>query len=236
MNKEEALKTLKENICNICSYHAKNMESCDIGYCDNRAAIRILEKETKESKDINLPLYKVGDRIEPGTDGNAYKLSISNGKEFEQQPCEDCVSREQAQTEIEMNACRYTLAQESGCMGNVEWSDSLIKVSVAVDIIRNLPPVIPKGVTVTDFADKCRECGKMKNGKWIPVSEKLPEDYQRVLVTVVNYDGDKVVRVAVYYDLKNKFKIQENNESWIVGEEGLLAWRPLPEPYQEEKE
>lgn len=25
----------------------------------------------------------------------------------------------------------------------------------------------PKGVTVTDFADKCRECGKQKKGKWI---------------------------------------------------------------------
>lgn len=81
---------------------------------------------------------------------------------LDQQPCEDCVSRKQAQTEIELSASRYTLAKERGSMGKVEWSDSLIKVSDVADIIRNLPPVIPKGVTVTDFADKCRECGKMR--------------------------------------------------------------------------
>lgn len=34
------------------------------------------------------------DRIEYGTDGNAYKLWISNGKEFEQEPCTDAVSRD----------------------------------------------------------------------------------------------------------------------------------------------
>ena len=33
-------------------------------------------------------------------------------------------------------------------------------------------------------------------GEWIPVSERLPEDFQRVLVTIVNYEGNKVVRVA----------------------------------------
>jgi len=32
------------------------------------------------------------DRIEYGTDGNAYKLWMSNGKEFEQEPCDDTVS------------------------------------------------------------------------------------------------------------------------------------------------
>lgn len=53
----------------------------------------------------------------------------------------DCVSRAQAQTKIEMNASRYTIARERGGMGQVEWSDQLIKVSDAVDIIRNLPSV-----------------------------------------------------------------------------------------------
>lgn len=80
------------------------------------------------------------------------------------------------------------------------------------------------------------EIHNINYSNWIPVTEKLPEDYQRVLITVVNYDGDKVVRVAVYYDLKKIFKVKENNESWKVGEEGLLAWRPLPEPYKTESE
>jgi hypothetical protein len=68
--------------------------------------------------------------------------------------------------------------------------------------------------------------------KWIPVSEKLPEDYQRVLITIVNYHGDNVVRVAQYYKQRKIFKVTENGEWWKVGEVGLLAWMSLPEPYK----
>lgn len=74
------------------------------------------------------------------------------------------------------------------------------------------------------------------NRRWIPVSERLPEDYQRVLVTIVNYNGDKVVRVAEYHNKRKRFQIKENDEQWKVGEKGLLAWMPLPEPYKVESE
>ena len=40
----EAIKTLKENICAQCAY-GSDMENCDIRYCDNREAIKILEHE-----------------------------------------------------------------------------------------------------------------------------------------------------------------------------------------------
>lgn len=58
----------------------------------------------------------------------------------------DAISRAQAQTKIEMNASRYTIARECGGMGQVEWSDQLIKVSDAVDIIRHLPSVTPQDI------------------------------------------------------------------------------------------
>jgi len=68
-------------------------------------------------------------------------------KALEQEPCEDSISRAEAQTEIEMNASRYAISKERGGMGQVEWSDQLIKVSDAVDIIRHLPPAQPKPKT-----------------------------------------------------------------------------------------
>lgn len=78
----------------------------------------------------------------------------------------------------------------------------------------------------------------LEQTKWIRVGERLPEEFQRVLVTIVNYNGDKVVRVAEYYNRKGVgvFQIKENYEKWEVGEEGLLAWMPLPEPYKTESE
>ena len=80
------------------------------------------------------------------------------------------------------------------------------------------------------------EIHNINYSNWIPVTEKLPEDYQRVLITVVRYDGEKNVRVAKYRSKFKTFDCLENHEQWEVGEEGLLAWQPLPEPYQEEKE
>ena len=85
MTREEALKILEKNSCSLCAYGSKNMESCDIKYCDNREAIKVLKQDLDESKDIKLPLYKINDRLEYGTDGNIYKLSMSNGEELEKQ-------------------------------------------------------------------------------------------------------------------------------------------------------
>ena len=90
----------------------------------------------------------------------------------------DCVSRAQTQTEIEMNASRYTIAKERGGMGQVEWSDQLIKVSDAVDIIRHLPSVTPQSKTGHWISRPhiygvafCSECGfelKINNTNYCP--------------------------------------------------------------------
>ena len=72
--------------------------------------------------------------------------------------------------------------------------------------------------------------------KWIPVTEKLPENGCGVLVTV-NGKHDNIIFV-------NALEIAEyrNTEGWII--EGYLdwlapdvtAWQPLPEPYEEREE
>ena len=77
----------------------------------------------------------------------------------------------------------------------------------------------------------------IEHSPWTPISNEMPDDelpegYQRVLVTVVNCFGKKVVRVAEYIDFIKSFRIKENNDCWKVGEKELLAWTPLPEPYK----
>ena len=98
---------------------------------------------------------------------------------------------------------------------NESWETIETKIDF-VNIVNALPPV-----TLTQ--------------KWIPVSERLPENFQRVLVTVVNYAGDKVVRVAEYHNQKRMFQIKENHEQWEVGEKGLLAWQPFSKPYEDKR-
>lgn len=47
MTREEAaIKTLKENLCGLCTYGSQSMESCDIRSCDNRDAIKALNQES----------------------------------------------------------------------------------------------------------------------------------------------------------------------------------------------
>lgn len=59
--------------------------------------------------------------------------------------CEDCVSKQDCINAIENTDCE--LSQQA-------WKEITTNIML-------LPSVVPKGVTVTDFADKCRECGKL---------------------------------------------------------------------------
>ena len=77
MTREEAIENLEY------------LESCS--YVDS------FEKTEKKALKMAIKALKqepITDRIEYGTDGNSYKLTISNGKEFKQEPILDKIRAE----------------------------------------------------------------------------------------------------------------------------------------------
>ncbi len=68
--------------------------------------------------------------------------------------------------------------------------------------------------------------------RWIPKSEKLPEDDTRVLVTIQVGDREPVVRSG-YYFRDGHFHI-DNGDCWNASDKELKAWMPLPPSYQGE--
>lgn len=80
--------------------------------------------------------------------------------------------------------------------------------------------------------------GEWSDGKWTAVSEALPEDYTDVLAWFEYF------RYGDYNCMYQTYGIgtySARYDSWMINHESgwhklrVIAWRPLPEPYQEDK-
>lgn len=67
---------------------------------------------------------------------------------------------------------------------------------------------------------------------WIPIRKTEPEKYQRILITIWARNRHRV-RSATY--LGDGLVSSDTGETWRIGERGLTAWQPAPEPYQSRK-
>ena len=90
-----------------------------------------------------------------------YKVDCEDCPAYE--PCDDAVSREAVKELI-----------KSGIS-----TDTYDDIELVCKWIDEIPSVTPKSETVTEFADRCRECGakygkllEQKSGKWIRVTDK----------------------------------------------------------------
>ena len=63
--------------------------------------------------------------------------------------------------------------------------------------------------------------------KWIPVSERLPEDWEDVLV----FSKYGFCETAVYLGIEGKWRVSWNYE--LLEGHSVTHWMPLPEPPKE---
>lgn len=103
-------------------------------------------------------------------------------------------------------------------------SSDLITYAKGVDgIIDNTPTVTPKLPTEVKKALEVLEA--MKQGKWIPISERLPEKIGTYLVTLEYKEHGQGITTLWYHG---------EGIGWDLRVADVVtAWQPLPEPYKE---
>ena len=80
---------------------------------------------------------------------------------------------------------------------------------------------------------------KHMNEGWIPVGERLPDEYDGLVLAQVS--GKPRENITLNNALQLACYISEAGEGWIVEEypewenPNVIAWRPLPEPYRPER-
>lgn len=69
-----------------------------------------------------------------------------------------------------------------------------------------------------------------KHTRWIPVSERVPEEGEEVLCFL---DSDEM---AVLFRRNNWCYVEWVDGGFATGSYDVIAWMPLPEPYKKEGE
>lgn len=132
-------------------------------------------------------------------------------KALEQQPCEDCISREAVDEYI------------TNLLSGYLYDEERTRLEDLTTYIWELPSVTPKA-----------------EQKWIPCTERLPKDGDTYLVTI-EYKGEVIgVDVASYSPVEGYIdKHWDTFNDWVEDDKmhyHVTAWMPLPQPYKAESE
>lgn len=110
---------------------------------------------------------------------------------LEQEPCEDCISRQAV--DVLVDELARAISDERCCVSRGRSTATIMQ-----DIL-DLPPVTPKPETVTDFADRCHECGA-KYGKLLK-QDSCGDAISRQAVLAIA--GDSCLDLDSYEDTKD---------------------------------
>ena len=162
--------------------------------------------------------------IQPSVE--ATKMAI---KALEQEPCEDCISR---QAVLDILKDKWNM-----------FSDANDAMQESIDTIETIPSVSPQ---------------EPEAGQWIPVSERLPKTDNEISINKYNvllwiknkshperepniYLG-KLRHIDGDDGSGNFWGVEIKPCDWTIwgwsyfDEPEVIAWQPLPQPYKEDKE
>lgn len=113
-------------------------------------------------------------------------------------------------------------------MGRSVWTHEMALDSIADEI---------RAKSKDDFIALCADESSSENpNKWIPVSERLPEDHENVLI----YLSSNQIAIGLYNSHRISFMDKpigwgaDAPHDWSSNE--VVAWMPLPQPYKAESE
>lgn len=135
-----------------------------------------------------------------------------------------CIETLSMEQEADLIDAVYEALNEEIC------EDAISRKDMALNIASFYNKATEKKKTL-DFLCKCVEGlpSVQPQQRWIPVSERLPDEDDVYLVTM-NVLGRHIRDI-------NRFRIDERWESYGNNEDNeVIAWMPLPEPYKAESE
>lgn len=167
------------------------------------------------------PLFDKYDKMNEGTEFSPIHFMNDLAALPVVESCEDCIRREDVVRILDWSKASVQMLDDYS-------ADELVGEIITIEKeVENLLSVKPQ--TVTDFADKCKECGKILNEtyqqKWVPVSERLPEDYIHVLCQfTLGGMGECYLAHGAFHVVGGL--VMTCNE--------VIAWMQLPESYKED--